>query len=180
MGNKALKSANRLSKSIDAMLNFLVIEQQQINFLPIDLNSVLDDAWGILGPKEEYKIIAEQDLPSELRGNYDLLVTLFQNLFSNSIKFKKPDSELHVIVSSQTENDDITLFITDNGMGIKLSDKSEIFEPFRRASRSKNIEGSGLGLTICRQIVQLHNGTIHVDNDYEDRTRIVITFPKVG
>ncbi|GAA6169882.1 ATP-binding protein [Sessilibacter corallicola] len=180
MGNKALKSANRLSKSIDAMLNFLVIEQQQINFLPIDLNSVLDDAWGILGPKEEYKIIAEQDLPNNLRGNYDLLVTLFQNLFSNSIKFKKPDSELHVIVSSQMENDDITLFVTDNGMGIKLSDKSEIFEPFRRASRSKNIEGSGLGLTICRQIVQLHNGTIHVDNDYQDGTRIVLTFPKVG
>lgn len=91
------------------------------------------------------------------------LLRLFLNLVSNAIKYcreRKP--EIHIAARSEPEG---TIFsVTDNGIGIDPRDHDRIFDPFRRLETASNTEGSGIGLAICKRIVECHDGRIWVES----------------
>lgn len=90
---------------------------------------------------------------------------LFQNLISNSLKFKKQNTEPKITISAKKQNDHWLFTVSDNGIGIPKDQWEKIFIVFRRLHSHSEIEGNGIGLAHCQKIVHLHQGNIWVDSE---------------
>ena len=103
---------------------------------------------------------------------------IFNNLVSNSVKYNKPGGKVEIIIDSD-ENDVIIIF-SDTGIGINDADKENLFAEFVRIKneRTRNISGSGLGLSIVRKVIELYNGTISVDSKPDIGSTFTARIPK--
>ena len=105
----------------------------------------------------------------------NLLLHVWNNLIDNAIKFS-PQGATIAIRLMQTENG-IDFRISDHGPGIPKAEQLHVFHKFYQSDSSHKSEGYGLGLPLCKQIVELHNGTIMLDSDYTDGCCFVVTLP---
>lgn len=103
---------------------------------------------------------------------------IFNNLVSNSVKYNKIGGKAEIIIDSN-END-VIIFFTDTGIGINEADRENLFAEFVRIKneKTKNISGSGLGLSIVKKVIELYNGTIAVDSTPEVGTTFTVRLPK--
>lgn len=97
------------------------------------------------------------------------------NLISNALKYTPAGGEVIVYVSNGGRY--VTIRVSDNGIGIPKEDRVRLFEPFHRASNAQNMPGTGLGLTIARQAVELHGGTIKVESQVNVGTSVIVSLP---
>ena len=104
------------------------------------------------------------------------------NLFQNSVKYKKPEQpEPEISLTLVSRKNEALLTVSDNGVGISQSDLPNVFNQFYRADASRSIQsGSGLGLSIARHIVQLHDGKIWIINNPGGGISVNITLPLIG
>ena len=125
------------------------------------------------------------DLPPELSVQVDpqQIKTVFENLLSNAFKYSEPESD-PVKISVERQASDVRVRIEDNGIGIPQGQLAHIFEPFYRVdkSRSKDSGGYGLGLSLCKSIMEAHKGKIEVQSRPKEGTTVLLFFPlsKVG
>ena len=89
---------------------------------------------------------------------------VFQNLLVNSLKFVGKDQPPSIHVSSTQSDEEVVIEFRDNGIGIRPEDQARIFEPFVRLHRKQEFDGTGLGLTQARKIVEAHGGTLSVSS----------------
>lgn len=128
---------------------------------------------------KEKNITIETTLLSEnIYGVVSIMQEIFYNLIQNAIKYNKQDGKIKIYM--YPDGDNIVTEISDTGIGIPKESLSRIFERFYRVdtSRSKEISGSGLGLSIVKHGVILHDGTISVDSTVDEFTKFTITLPK--
>jgi len=120
------------------------------------------------------------DLPSEIEVEVDLeqVKTVFENIFNNAIKYSEPESK-PVQVSGKLRESFAVIRITDYGIGIPQEELSHIFEPFYRVdkSRAKDTGGYGLGLSLCKTIMEAHDGKIEVQSKPQEGTTVSLFFP---
>jgi len=90
---------------------------------------------------------------------------VFQNLVGNAVKFRSPDRPLKVSVSAQAEGDQATFSVTDNGIGIEERFLEKVFGAFQRLHTREDYEGAGVGLALCRKIIQRHSGRIWAESE---------------
>ena len=105
--------------------------------------------------------------------------TVLRNLLENAVKYSLPDSRaIRVMVSESPEG--AAIRVTDDGAGIPAEDAERIFEPFFRVDRSRSKEsgGYGLGLSICKRVMEAHGGRISVERSNGRGASFVLTFPK--
>ena len=125
-------------------------------------NEALQDALDLLNAaiKQSDARVAYNPLPTVM-GSTRLLTRLFQNLIGNAIKYRGPEC-LHIEIRSEWDERyrKWLLCVKDNGRGVPLEDQTRIFEMFSRVKASGSIAGSGIGLAICRRIVETHGGEI--------------------
>ena len=125
----------------------------------------------------EAEIQITNDIPN-LFVCADLIVQVFQNLIINSCKYSgycRPK-----IVINYHANKDLRqhkIHVEDNGIGIDTDQQVDVFEPYKRLHHSNEIDGEGIGLALCRRIMNIHHGTIEIDPDYTKGTRIILCFP---
>ena len=114
-----------------------------------------------------------------LYGNAVLMESLLRNLINNAIHAVQNRTDGWIYVWISTEENKVGLIVSDNGCGINEEDKIQIFEPFYRVdkARSRSNGGSGLGLTFCRKIVEVHNGEISVESKVDIGTKFIINLP---
>lgn len=114
----------------------------------------------------------------EVYGSLDLLYQAFYNLIENSIKYNIDNGEISIISQKQDEKN-ILIQILDTGIGIPTEMQNNIFEPFYRVdkSRSRKIGGSGLGLSIVKNIIEKHDGTVIVSNNQEQGSCFSVILP---
>ena len=105
-----------------------------------------------------------------------LMRQILNNLIANALKYSSVDSTIQLILSEQT--DALLLQVQDEGIGIPVADLTYLFEPFHRAANVEQIAGTGLGLTITKEAVELHNGQISVESQEGVGTTFTITLPK--
>jgi signal transduction histidine kinase len=120
------------------------------------------------------------DLPSEIEAEVDpgQIKTVLENVFSNAVKYSRPDSA-PIQVSCKRRERYAVIRITDFGIGIPPQELSHIFEPFYRVdkSRSKETGGYGLGLSLCKTIMEAHGGKIEVQSRPAEGTTVSLFFP---
>jgi signal transduction histidine kinase len=125
----------------------------------------------------EKGLSVEPDLPEiVIHADPQLLVQVWLNLITNSIKFSRPGGTISISMAVER---DITVMIKDTGIGIPESDLPHIFDRFYKADKARNRthSGSGLGLAIAKKIVELHGGTITVRSESGKGTEFTVHLP---
>ena len=120
------------------------------------------------------------DIPGEIVVKIDpeQIKTVFNNILTNAVKYSNPDSE-PVRISVKRRPPNIIVQIADNGIGIPQDELPFIFEPFYRVdkSRTKDTGGYGLGLSLCKTIMEAHGGRIEIDSIPNVGTTVTLVFP---
>jgi signal transduction histidine kinase len=133
-----------------------------------------------INPK--YRIQINLDLMPEnperlkIAGNEQLLHMAISNIVSNACKYS---DNRHVILSIGTSEHEVVIIVKDNGIGIPEEELKYIYDPFFRASNTRNYEGYGIGLPLTRNIMRLHQGTIKVSSRVGEGTTVQLTFPAI-
>ncbi len=180
---RIMKSANRMSVLINDLLNLSRVKTQADPFVPIDLNLVVQDVLSDLEGLVERTggVVQVEDL---LVINADPLQMrqLLQNLIGNALKFHKPNQPPVIKVSCQIVGDPsisntCQIIVSDNGIGFDEKYQERIFQLFQRLHTSKEYEGTGIGLSICRSIVERHHGQLTAHSAKGEGATFVITLP---
>lgn len=172
------RSARELDEMTTRILDYARVGQSDGGFSLLSLQHCAEEAARCIKeePEGETLTLHIGDLP-QVVGRESQLIRLFQNLFSNSLKFRHPDRPPEVTVSCQREGVAWVVTIQDNGLGIEPDEAEQAFSPFRRLHAS-HYEGTGIGLSICRRIAQSHNGTIWIEaTGGSQGTRVFLTLP---
>jgi signal transduction histidine kinase len=103
---------------------------------------------------------------------------LFQNLVSNALKYRSPDRPPVITVKVKDTGPEFQFAVEDNGVGIDSEHVGVIFQAFKRLHTRDEIEGSGLGLSICRKIIEMHGGNIWVESEPGKGSVFYFTIPK--
>lgn len=112
-----------------------------------------------------------------VKTDRNILKTIIRNLISNAIKFTSPGG--HIIVSAESRGGQVEVTVADNGIGINENDLKKLFQPNRKLSSkgTLNEDGTGLGLMLCRELVQLYDGKIWVESVLGKGTKFTFTIP---
>lgn len=174
-------AAMRMTQLIQDLLTYSRIGVPTENFEPVDCNSVLEEAIANLSHQISSNSVAigHPHLPIVL-GNNTQLIQLFQNILSNSIKFRRPEVTPNIEILLNAQNEDEWLFtIRDNGIGIETKNFNRIFEVFQQLHSYKEYPGTGIGMTICKKIVERHGGYIWVESQVGLGTSVYFTLPTI-
>lgn len=127
---------------------------------------------------EEQKAQITHDPLPILYGNPMQIMRVLQNLLTNAIKYQRNGNTPVIHVGLEDQGENWRLSIKDNGLGIEEQFIDEIFEPFRRLHTWESIKGSGLGLSICKKIAEIHEGTLSVTSVIGSGSVFFLTIPK--
>lgn len=166
------------SERIQTLLTDLVqynTIKDQVRSERINLNEIVELARDNLRNQIiQNEAIFELDNLPTIKGNTYYIVLLFQHLINNAIKFKKENEHPYIKISYSQEVLDHLFCIEDNGIGIEKEYQRKIFTIFNRLERNA-YQSTGIGLAICRKIVELHNGKIWVESEVGKGTKIYFT-----
>ncbi len=151
----------------------------------VDLGATLDDAIENLDTaiaESGAEIVREgQPLP-QINGDPTLLTMVWQNLIGNAIKFKRDGVAPRIVIDCEQHVrtrtvDAWMLTVTDNGIGIPEEFSDKVFVIFQRLHGRDVYGGTGIGLALCKKIIEHHGGSIWIDNSYTGGTRFRFTVP---
>jgi len=147
---------------------------------PVELEKPLSCALGNLqGVIAETGVVIEHDPLPRVWGEPGQLLRLFQNLIGNAIKFRS-DKPPRVKISSERDNDHWIISVSDNGIGVERRHFNRIFVLFQRLHDRSRYPGTGIGLAVCKKIVELHGGTIWLESQPGLGTCFRFTMPMRG
>jgi light-regulated signal transduction histidine kinase (bacteriophytochrome) len=182
-------SAAKMQKLIEALVSYASLMYDDARFEPVNLNNVIKEVFIDIKEEIEEKgaTIDISTLPTVKGINFQLH-QLFVNIISNSIKFTNPDVPLIIKISSTKTTEHPTtiageplkqwfkISFADNGIGFNNSFKNDIFKVFYRL-HANQYTGSGIGLAICKKIVESHNGYITATGDIDKGSQFDIYLP---
>jgi PAS domain S-box-containing protein len=172
-----VEGAQRMKDLIDDLLTFSRLSTASREFRPTNMNKVLEDVLLSIKPSVEAEnaTITHDDLPT-VQCDPSQIRQLFQNLISNAIKFHEKAPEIHIFAE---ESDGKWRFgVSDNGIGIHPDHQDKIFDIFKRLHTREEYEGTGIGLSICKRIVEIHGGDIWVKSKPGEGSTFYFTLPK--
>ncbi|MFD6800701.1 ATP-binding protein [Streptomyces cyaneofuscatus] len=172
----AVDGANRMQTLISDLLNFSRVGRVHNAHQSIDLDTVLEETLASLSVavEETGATITHDPLP-DLVADPSQMVMLWQNLIGNAVKFRRPGETPRIHITAAREGGLWRFTVTDNGIGIPPEYAEKIFVIFQRLHTKDTYSGSGIGLAMCKKIVEFHGGTITVDPDYRNGTRMTFT-----
>lgn len=160
-----MDSSERMNLMIEGVLDYSRLDSQIEEHKAVDLNLLLADVESDLSVlvKERNAKLLVSDLPKVI-GDEIQLRQLFQNLINNAIKFNK-NKQATVTIGSKIEEGETVFFVKDNGIGIDKQFAESIFKMFRKLNSNSEYPGQGLGLSICKKIVDRHEGRIWMESN---------------
>ncbi len=158
---KMQSAATRMYAMIDGVLLYSSLEARDQTTETIDLNEVFSQIESDLEVMITLKRASIQfNKLSTVEGSPILIYQLFYNLIYNSLKFSKPDTPPIIEITTERKEDYVSISVKDNGIGFSQDEGEKIFKTFFRLHPKDLYEGTGLGLALCKKIVERHGGTI--------------------
>ena len=176
----AVDGANRMQKLINDLLAYSRIGTHGKAFKLTGCSRVLKRALGNLeiAIMESEAIVEHDHLPTVMCDGLQL-TQVFQNLINNAIKFRKEQTP-HIRISAKEEGDEWVFSVCDNGIGIDLKYAERIFIVFQRLHNRSQYPGTGIGLAICKKIVERHSGRIWMESQIGKGATFFFSIPKRG
>lgn len=174
-----IEGVARMNSLLDALLKYATVGKSDEEFEQIDLNYMVEVSRVNLSVliKETKAKITNDHLPT-IYGSKSLLVQLFQNLLTNAIKFRKPDTLPEIHINCVETADEYQIRIRDNGIGIALENKERIFVIFQRLHPRSKYDGTGIGLAICQKIIHRMGGRLWVESELGKGSTFIFALPK--
>lgn len=171
--------AARMKQLIEDLLAYSRVGTRGKELRPVSVQAALDRALVNLRAAIEASgaEITHDALP-EVSGDDTQLTQLFQNLIGNAIKFRKKDEPLRVRVGVEDASDEWRFSVSDNGIGIERQYFERIFMMFQRLHTREEYAGTGIGLAICKKVVDRHRGRIWVESAHGKGSTFCFTLPK--
>lgn len=174
---RAKKGAQHMQRFIQDLLDYAIVGGGSHGFESVELQQVVKDivAQMEFPPGCTSANIRVGSLPA-ISGNRTFLNQLFQNLLGNALKFRREDP-LQITISARSSGFTWIITVSDNGIGIPVESFEKIFGVFQRLNTGSQIEGTGIGLALCKKIIELHGGRIWVESNIQVGTSFYFTFP---
>lgn len=177
-----VSGARRMQALVQDLLAYSRLESRGQPMVPVECGEIVQKAVVNLQSaiEESGASVTWGELPT-IRGDASQLIQLFQNLIGNAIKFRGQEPPRVDIAATFQEKENIWLFaVRDNGIGIDPKFRERIFEIFKRLHTSDRYPGTGIGLAICRKVVQRHGGRIWVESEPGKGSVFYFTIPREG
>ena len=173
-----VEGSHRMKDLIDDLLVFSRLNTDKKEFKLTDLNQLLENVlFNFKSVIEDNKIQIIVDSLPIIKCDESQVNQLFQNLISNAIKFRDEKTpEIHI--SCQNSDNHWLFGVSDNGIGIDAEHQDKIFDVFRRLHNRDEYEGTGIGLAICKRIVERHEGQIWVESEQGQGSTFYFTLPQ--
>lgn len=178
--DRVVRGCRRMQVMLRDLDCFASVERRARPFRTIDTNLVVDEVIIALDAAidESGGRVTRDELPP-LRGDASQIAQLLQNLVANGVKYRG-DEAPRVHVSAGETDDAIHVTVTDNGIGIPAKYHRRVFEIFKRLHTHDRFPGTGIGLAVCRRIVERHGGTIELSSSPGEGSRFTFSIPKGG
>ncbi len=183
VASKLKKESSRLIELIEDTMRLSQLDEERPEkmYTRFDLTQITSDIKeGLIhkAKENEIVIITPKD-PFEIVANRGKIYEMLYNLVENGIKYNRPGGLVSISLSKHNQTNRIV--VKDTGIGIDQKDHDRIFERFYRVdkSRSKKIDGTGIGLSIVKHIVQNHEGSIRINSKIDEGTEIIIELPNL-
>jgi signal transduction histidine kinase len=179
----AVDGAKRMQRLITDLLALSRVGRTTEQFVAVDLDDALDDALGTLADviKDAGATIERRTKLPVVQGDQSLLTSLFENLVGNAIKYRREEVAPLVRIGAEADDAVWTITVQDNGIGIDPEYSERIFVVFQRLHLRDKYGGTGIGLALCRKIIEFHGGRIWLaDVESEPGATFRFTFPKGG
>jgi signal transduction histidine kinase len=172
-----VSASHRMRDLITGLLQYARINREEKPFEEVDCKDVVNEVIENLHSRIlEEKVIIEADSLPVITADYVQIVQLFQNLIVNAIKFRSKNSPV-IKISSRKADGSYLFSIEDNGIGIEQKHADRIFEIFQRLHPLGEYDGTGIGLAICKKIVERFKGKIWMESVKEKGTTFYFTIP---
>ena len=170
--------AKRMQVLINDLLEFSRVGRSTENFVRADLDRSLDRALANLeGQLAESGASVERGPLPTVTGDPVLLTALLQNLVGNAVKYRSPSRPCRVSVSAEVRGDECVVTVDDNGIGIDPQYADRIFQIFQRLHLRDEYGGTGIGLALCRKIVDFHRGRLWLAEKADPGARFQFSLP---
>lgn len=175
-----IRAAERMQMLINDLLAYSRVGSKGKTFQAVDCQEVIDLALAGLSTviEESGAEVTTGPLPV-VQGDRGQLTQLFQNLIGNSIKFRG-EATPTIHISAESLGDEWLFQVRDNGMGIEPEYRERVFVIFQRLHTRQAYPGSGIGLSICKKIVERHGGRIWIESEPNRGTTVLLTLPSSG
>jgi PAS domain S-box-containing protein len=174
----ATDGAERMKLLINALLQYSRIGENKAAFSVTNLDEMLEYLVQLLrNDIDEKKAVIQLNPLPVINANETLITDMFLNLLSNALKYCE-DKEPVVEVGFTDDNDHYTFYVKDNGIGISPAYFDSIFIIFKRLHSKDEYKGTGIGLALCKKIVEIHHGNIWVQSEEGKGSTFYFTIPK--
>lgn len=174
--NYAVEGAKRMFDLLNGLLSYSRIHRKEEVFTIVDMNKVVDIVKSnlhLMIDLRNAEIFHSNLLPAHADQNQ--MIQLLQNLLTNAIKFSKEIP--HISISSVRVDNEVVYSVEDNGIGIEKTYFDRIFRIFQKLHTSAEYEGTGIGLAICKRIIDRHDGSIWLDSEPGKGSRFHFSIP---
>jgi len=180
MVDRILLSTDKMQTMIEEVLRYSQLGQNKTSPSPVNMQKLLEELkQEFLAASIDRELTIHIGETLEVYGDHTMLMQVFSNLIGNAIKYSKQTTVpiIH-IKSEETDNGCIQYSVADNGIGIKDADHEKIFELFTRSEEVKEYEGTGVGLSIVKKIMEKHNGKVWIESNHQSGSTFYVRFNK--
>lgn len=176
----------RLRMQVEKVLQMAMFDRDDIStfkFQEIEAHSIIEEVVATFqlkaGSMDGHIAVQLEAEDSIIWGDPMHFTNLIYNLLDNGLKYRRPDTPVRLVVSTENKGNQLLITVADNGIGIRREDLKRIFERFFRVSTGNrhDVKGVGIGLAYVASVVKAHKGTIHAESDFGQGTRFIISIP---
>ena len=175
----SVDGATRMSSLIRDLLEYSRLDRKERLAEPVDANHAVAEALANLRSRIDAAgaTVTHDELPT-VSGDQVQLTQVFQNLISNAVKFRSPDQPCHVHIAAERRDRQWIFSVRDNGIGIAPKHRDRIFVIFQRLHGPGTYPGTGIGLALCKRIVERHGGRIWVESTAGEGATFYFALPE--
>ena len=155
------------------------IDVERLKVSPCEMVSDVVSVMRNMATEKEigFDVAYTSDIPAEIETDPTRLRQILMNLIGNAINYRQPDRECVIKISATDDDEHTCISVGDNGIGIHEEYQDKIFEVFKRLHSRSDYEGTGIGLAICKKIVEQHGGRIWVESQEGESTTFYFMLP---